>query len=799
MRYDKETGRLLVSVRELVATARRGISSTLPCDSDEPGCPDHKCIGKSSENDSFSELNFNFIAGEYSFALSGKVRAYADTVELRIAVDSSPKRPKKEVTMQARGEGYVYAYMLAERDGIDEVKIIFRYVSKSTGEENTASETVSVDKLKTFFNKCKMSIIVYALPEIERVTVRLPSMSKVKFPYEKARDGQSDIVHGVYNAIARGNTLFISAPTGTGKTVSVLFPAIRALGRGKCEKVFYFTPKTTTANAAKDTIEDIVSHGADVRAVIMSSKERLCKNGLVCRERRTACKNASENRMADAVLALYSEKICVVTAKKLSEISEKYRVCPHELALSYAELCDVVVLDINYLFDPNIYIRRFFEERHDFAFLIDEAHNLPDRAREIYSAELSEDELVSPALSPIVPEHSVLKNESRKAAEEFYKLFIPYLKDNAVFDDEGEEKSAAHLSEMPIKLYNILEKLIISAENEIFAARTAKDEEAEIRLSFFKDYYHKLKRFYDAAVRFDSSYELFVFLEENKVNVRCFCLDPAHEISNRLKLGTSAVFFSGTLSPIYYYKSVLSGERNAEVIETPSPFDSGQLSVSVMDKISTRFSERERTLEAVCRAIAATVSAKRGNYMIYSPSFAYSEALAKRFSRKYPKIKVLSQRRDMTKKEKEDFLKEFQKEDKSYLVGFSVLGGIYSEGVDFSGESLIGAVIVGIGIPQLSYEREAMTAYYQDKFEEGKEFAYIYPGINKVLQAAGRVIRTEEDRGVIVLIDDRFDDPLYKKVIPKLWSDMQFIGDAKELRKRLDEFWTEVEKEKAHG
>ena len=182
--------------------------------------------------------------------------------------------------------------------------------------------------------------------------------------------------------------------------------------------------------------------------------------------------------------------------------------------------------------------------------------------------------------------------------------------------------------------------------------------------------------------------------------------------------------------------------------------------------------------------------------MIYSPSFLYSEALAKRFSAKYPKIRVLSQKRDMTKKEKEDFLKEFHKEDKSYLVGFSVLGGIYSEGVDFAGESLIGAVIVGIGIPQLSYEREAMSAYYQDKFEEGKEFAYIYPGINKVLQAAGRVIRTESDRGVIVLIDDRFDDPLYKKVIPNLWSDMQFISDPKELRSRLDGFWREVDSER---
>jgi DNA excision repair protein ERCC-2 len=212
-----------------------------------------------------------------------------------------------------------------------------------------------------------------------------------------------------------------------------------------------------------------------------------------------------------------------------------------------------------------------------------------------------------------------------------------------------------------------------------------------------------------------------------------------------------------------------------------------------MDKISTRYSERDKTLPAVCRAIAATVSAKRGNYMIFSPSFAYSEALASAFAAKYPKIKVLSQRKDMSKKEKEAFLNEFKEESSSYLIGFCVMGGIYSEGIDLVGDSLIGAVVVGIGMPALSYEREAICAYFNEKYEEGKQFAYIYPGMNRVLQAAGRVIRRETDRGVIVLIDDRFDDPIYKTVIPKLWSGMKFIKDPKELRDELDKFWGKEE------
>ena len=292
---------------------------------------------------------------------------------------------------------------------------------------------------------------------------------------------------------------------------------------------------------------------------------------------------------------------------------------------------------------------------------------------------------------------------------------------------------------------------------------------------------------------FDTGYEFFIFYKDGQLRARCFCIDPSAPISRRLDKGRAAVFFSGTLSPMYYYRATLGGDGTSEMMEVDSPFDNSQLSVSIMDKISTRLSEREDTLGAVCRAIAATVSARRGNYMIFSPSFKYSEALARAFSAKYPKIKILSQKKDMTAREKADFLAEFEKESKSYLIGFCVMGGIYSEGIDLVGESLIGAVVIGIGIPALSFEREAIAAYYNDKYEEGKQFAYIYPGVNRVLQAAGRVIRREDDRGVIVLIDDRFDDPIYKTVIPKLWSGMKFISTAEELRDELDRFWKEVE------
>ena len=196
------------------------------------------------------------------------------------------------------------------------------------------------------------------------------------------------------------------------------------------------------------------------------------------------------------------------------------------------------------------------------------------------------------------------------------------------------------------------------------------------------------------------------------------------------------------------------------MLEVSSPFDPSQLSVTIMDKVSTRFSEREDTLGVVCRVIAATVSAKRGHYMIFSPSFAYNEALSRAFSSKYPKIKIITQTKDMSAADKREFLESFKREENTYLIAFCVMGGIYSEGVDLAGDSLIGAVVVGIGMPSLSYEREAVAEYYDEKYEMGKQYAYIYPGMNRVFQAAGRVIRREDDRGVIVLIDNRFDDPI---------------------------------------
>jgi Rad3-related DNA helicase len=485
----------------------------------------------------------------------------------------------------------------------------------------------------------------------------------------------------------------------------------------------------------------------------------------------------------------------VATPKVIREIADRYSVCPYELSLTYSEMCDVVICDFNYLFDPVVYIRRFFTKGGKYAFLIDEAHNLSERAREMYSAELALSEVSAPADEEILGVYSATKKLGTSAAVVMSDTLMPFLQGELRENKEGELVGATDLSEIPGRMYSLFDEMIKIVEEEIFLNQKADDEEAIPRLNYLRSYYYKIKKFADIMARFDNSYKMFVFYDNGMLRVKLCCLDTGPVIRERLNKGHSALLFSATLSPLGYYRSVLGGDRSDETLEVNSPFDPSQLSVCIMDKISTRFSEREDTLMAVCRAVAATVSAKRGNYMVFCPSFAYSEALAKLFSAKYPKINVITQKKDMSPKEKEEFLDEFKRENDNYLIAFCVMGGIYSEGVDLAGDSLIGAVIVSIGMPALSYEREAIAAYYEEKYEEGKQYAYIYPGMNRVFQAAGRVIRREDDRGVIVLIDDRFDDPIYKKSLPKLWSGVKFIGDPKTLREELDKFWREVDSE----
>lgn len=794
MLYNKESGKIKIGLWEFVSISRRGISPTLPFDEDEPTL---RTLSKSRirailGTDEPQKLLFGFSFGEYSFELLCEADAISENkISLVREISSNPTKPKKEDVSQIRGEAFVIGHALANLSGYECIVLDITYVNKTSGEMNTVTEQAVASRLEAFFEKCKSTISKYARPEIERVTQRLPSLEALKFPYSSVREGQSEFIKQAFRTLSRGGVLYASAPTGTGKTVSALFPALRALGLGRFQKIFYLTPKSTTAEALSDCVNLMCEQGAKLRAIILTAKDKACSLGTVCRKSKAACPYSKCARLADATLSLYELNIPVVDVKIATRLAVEHSVCPYELMLSYAELCDIVCCDFNHVFDPRAYIRRFFDRGGSYALLVDEAHNLVERAREIYSAEISDSDIYPEELAASLGEHNPLLQIAKGALEVFKAITHPLVKDEIREGNDGKLRGFSHHKEIPDRFYTLFGELEAAAEGELLRSFGAKDEMSEARSQIIRSYYYKIQKFNNVLSLFDECYELFTFYDNSATRVKLFCLDASPEIRKRLNLCHGSVMFSATLSPLSYYKSVLGGERSDDTLEVPSPFSPEQLSVTIMDKVSTRFSEREDTLLAVCRVIAATVSAKRGHYMIFSPSFAYSDALAKTFSAKYPNIKIISQSKNMTHTEKTDFLASFKNEDGKYLVAFCVMGGIYSEGIDLAGDSLIGAVIVGIGIPSLSCEREALTEYYNEKYEMGKQYAYVYPGMNRVFQAAGRVIRREDDRGVIVLIDDRFDDPIYKKSMPDLWRGTKFIGDPKRLRELLDEFWND--------
>ena len=690
MRYNSETNVISVPLHEFVSCARRGIYAVPPHDEDEPApCKiSETYTRKFCQNLCTIPVDLTFTYESYVFKIECQVSVDGEGA-LCFFSDREASREKAKEKAQRRGESYIAALAYLNQNCDTSLVLNYFFLDKSIGELKKETEIVDKKKLVRFFEKCKHSVSLYAEPEINRVTVRMPSIAKMKFPFDKTREGQGDFIREAYKAIAKGKVLFATAPTGTGKTVSALFPALKALADNRCEKIFYLTPKETTAKAAVDCLNMFSERGAVIRAIHLSAKEKLCRMGLICRKRKSLCENSKENKILAAVMSLYEKNIPVVEPKDISLHAIEHGVCPYELSLSYAELCDTVICDLNYLFDYDAYIRRFFAEKGSYAFLIDEAHNLPQRAREMYSAELSKEDFTHVASTELLGPFSTTKKTAESALTAFANVLMPYVKDDIRQDEDGDNVSAAHINEIPTQLFSIIGELAETVTNEINQSFASNDDQRDARVAFLRIFLQKLTKYQRVMESFGTGYEMFIFYKNGSISTKIFCIDTGKEIAKRISYGKSAIFFSATLTPLYYYQSLLGAESNRDALLLPSPFCPENLCVRIMDKIGTRYSQRGKTLDDVVKVIAATVSAKRGNYIIFSPSFEYSDAIAKAFCEKYPKLKVLIQKRDLSAKNKQEFLDEFTKQDSSYLIGFCVMGGSYSEGIDLVGDALI--------------------------------------------------------------------------------------------------------------
>lgn len=665
-----------------------------------------------------------------------------------------------------------YAYIYGEQNELDEIGVQMTYCHLDTEEVKRFRQHYSLEELKTWFDGLIEKYRKWAEFQIRWEKERDESIGKIEFPFPY-RKGQYDLAASVYRTILRKKKLFIQAPTGVGKTMSVIFPAVKAVREGLGQKIFYLTAKTITRTVAEQAFRTLKEQGLKFKVVTLTAKEKIC----LCEEtdcNPDACPYAKGHfdRVNDAVFDMITGGRDI-SRETLEEQARKYRVCPFELSLDVSVWTDAVICDYNYVFDPNAHLKRFFSESGDngYLFLIDEAHNLVERGREMYSAVLYKEDILE-------VRRAVKQMDSRlaKRLEETNRLMLELKRE---CEDYRVLESVSHLA---LKLMNLL------TEMERFLEEYREGEKRELVL----DLYFQVRDFLNIHDILDENYVIYSELErDGRFKVKLFCVNPAANLQNYLKQGNSTIFFSATLLPIRYYKKLLSVETDDYAVYAESPFPEENRLLIIGRDVSTRYTQRGQIMyRQIAEYIAAVAEARRGNYMAFFPSYRFMEDVYEEFIRRAPGITAVVQSQFMDEKEREQFLERFEASDSAGLVGFCVMGGIFSEGIDLAADRLIGAVVVGTGLPQVCNDREIVKQYFDSRGMDGFDYSYRYPGMNKVLQSAGRVIRTENDRGIIVLLDDRFCQKRYQELFPREWkvSRICSVGDIKEEAER---FWEE--------
>lgn len=663
-----------------------------------------------------------------------------------------------------------YAYIYAEQHGLDRIGVQMTYCNLDTEDIRRFTEVYTRQELKEWFEALVRQYEKWARFQIEWKKERDSSIRGLGFPFAY-RAGQRDVAAAVYRTILRKKKLFIQAPTGVGKTISTVFPAVKAIGEGMAEKIFYLTAKTITRTVAEQAFRTLQDQGLRMKVITLTAKEKICFcEEAVCNPDACPYAKGHYDRVNDAVFDMIASGN-EINRSAVEEQARKYKVCPFELSLDISTWTDAVICDYNYVFDPTAHLKRFFSEGSsgDYIFLIDEAHNLVERGREMYSASLYKEDLLEVKRAVRI-DSPVLASK----LESVNRLFLALKRE---CEDYTILDSVSHIA---LKLMNLL------SEMENFLERLPDDDKREQVMAL----YFQIRSFVNIHDIMDENYVVYCELEKTgRFVIKLFCVNPAVNLQSYLEYGVSTVFFSATLLPIHYYKKLLSVETDDYAIYAETSFAKENRLLLMGTDVSTRYTMRSANMyERIARYIVSAAEGKKGNYMAFFPSYKVMREVYDCFREQAEEIESVIQSQNMSESEREEFLSLFEAEREKSLVGFCVMGGIFSEGIDLTEDRLIGAVIVGTGLPQVCNDREIVRKYFEQHGMPGFDYAYLFPGMNKVLQSAGRVIRTEKDRGMILLLDDRFQQRQYRETFPREWQGIRTCS-ADSLPGYLEEFW----------
>lgn len=783
---EKEQPLIRISVRNLVEFILRSgdIDNRIAAaDKDAMllGGKIHRKIQRRMGADYHAEVTLKYEVPCKGFILSveGRADGIIDTPS-GIVIDEIKGVPKdldmiKEPVAVHLAQAKCYAYIYASQKKLEEIGVQMTYCNMETEEIKRFQNVYVYEELDRWFWELIGKYEKWARYQIRWKEKRNASIKEVGFPFAY-REGQRDLTASVYRTILRKKKLFIQAPTGVGKTISTVFPAVKAVGEGLGEKIFYLTAKTITRTVAWQAFDILKEQALRMKVLVLTAKEKIC----FCEETNCnpeACPYAKGHydRVNDAVYELLTTSD-EMNREILEEQARKWKVCPHEMSLDVSEWVDAVICDYNYVFDPNAHLRRFFGEgiSGEYLFLIDEAHNLVERGRSMYSAKLCKEDFLKVK--------RLVKDEDVKLAKRISECNQQLLTLKRECEDYQVLNSVSHIY---LKLLNLMGEL----------ERFLEDCKKEDLRKEVLDFYFDVRRFVATHDRLDENYMIYSELLNNgHFEIHLFCVNPAKNLQEFLDKGNSTVFFSATLLPIHYYKKLLSTASDDYAIYAESPFDMENRLLLLGTDVSTKYTRRgEDTYRRYAEYLYQVALAKHGNYIAFFPSYRFMEDVYEEFlvivSQGSVKVDDVIQSQYMSEEAREIFLENFEEEREHSLMGFCVMGGIFSEGIDLTGEQLIGAVIVGTGLPQVCRERKLLKQYFDEHGFHGFDYAYLYPGMNKVLQSAGRVIRTQEDRGVVLLLDDRFLDMRYREVFPREWGNYKLCRQEN-AADFMKEFWS---------
>lgn len=725
-------------------------------------------------------LNWEIPCENYDIRLEGRADGIC-TNEKGVLIDEIKGSYVNFEKLQSPIEVHVaqakcYAYIYAKMHDLKEITVQITYCHLETEEIKRFSETISFHMLEDWFLDLIVQYKKWTDFQYEWRQNRMASIHPLKFPFPY-REGQKELAADVYRTIYREKNLFLQAPTGVGKTISTVYPAVKAVGEGVADKIFYLTAKTVTRTVAKEAFDLLKQNGLHMKVLTLTAKEKICAcEEMDCNPKNCPYAKGHFDRVNDAVY----EMLCKehdFSRDLISEYAMKYQVCPFEMSLDLSEWVDVIICDYNYVFDPNVCLKRFFAEGYgkgDYIFLIDEAHNLVDRAREMYSAQIYKEDIL--AVKKLIGEFSP---KVERALEKCNKKLLSYKRECETYcllDDLGM------LSFDLLRLASYMDEML--QDHLEFLGR--KD---------VLEFYLNLKNFLSIYEMMDENYVIYTEHEaDGRFKLKLFCVNTAVNLQNCLNKGKSAIFFSATLLPVWYYKHLFSTKEDNYAVYAKSSFRPEQKLLVIGNDVSSKYTRRTTDeFKKIASYIYKMSGKKQGNYIAFFPSYQLLDQVLEQFLIiKDGKCECISQRTGMSESEREEFLEEFSKERTHSLVAFCVMGGIFGEGIDLKNEKLIGAAILGTGIPQVSHEREILKNYYDEQNENGFNYAYRYPGMNKVLQAAGRVIRTAEDLGVILLLDERLLQREYRELYPKEWNGYE-ISNLNTIDEKIEKFWSETD------